>query len=163
MSARILTGTMACWLLLCAGPLAASCDSGSVRQALPVRDGVLAPLSAELGAGPALPMIQPALLASAESESLALDRVLLRQRLARCIDDEFAGYVPRTEFDNTPYRFNMDSGKRFTADEFDAWMKRRGIRIAKGKAEPEAAAAPEAGTLGAQAAPQPAVVTQQPR
>lgn len=31
------------------------------------------------------------------------------------------------------YRFNMtQDGRRMTADEFDAWMKARGIRVAKG-------------------------------
>lgn len=41
-----------------------------------------------------------------------------------------AAYVPKTAYDNSPYRFN--AGKRFTAAEFDAWMKSRGIRVAKG-------------------------------
>lgn len=44
-----------------------------------------------------------------------------------------ADYKPRTEHDNTPYRFNMEQdGKRMSADEFDAWMKARGVRVAKG-------------------------------
>ncbi|MDZ4116370.1 MAG: hypothetical protein U1C54_10185 [Xanthomonadaceae bacterium] len=42
-----------------------------------------------------------------------------------------AAYVPKTAYDNSPYRFN--AGARFTAEEFDAWMKSRGIRVAKGK------------------------------
>ncbi|HEY5852461.1 MAG TPA: hypothetical protein VIT62_17070 [Lysobacter sp.] len=52
-------------------------------------------------------------------------------------------YKPKTEFDNTPYRFNMhQNGKKMTAEEFDAWMKARGIRVAKGApgAQPAAAA-----------------------
>lgn len=50
-----------------------------------------------------------------------------------------AAYVPKTAYDNSPYRFN--AGKRFTAAEFDAWMQSRGIRVAKGKpaAGPDAA------------------------
>lgn len=37
------------------------------------------------------------------------------------------------------YRFNMtQSGKRMTADQFDAWMKAHGIRVAKGAAKPAA-------------------------
>ena len=45
-----------------------------------------------------------------------------------------AGYQPRTAFDNTPYRFDMSqNGRRMTAEEFDAWMKARGIRVATGK------------------------------
>jgi len=44
------------------------------------------------------------------------------------------GYVKQTEFDNSPYRFNMSQdGRRMTAEEFDAWMKSKGIRVAKGK------------------------------
>jgi hypothetical protein len=45
-----------------------------------------------------------------------------------------ATYKPKTKHDNTPYRFNMEqNGKRMSADEFDAWMKSRGVRVAKGK------------------------------
>ena len=51
-----------------------------------------------------------------------------------------AAYKPKTEFDNTPWRFDMtQNGKRMTADEFDAWMKSRGVRVVKG---PPAIAAP---------------------
>lgn len=54
-----------------------------------------------------------------------------------------ATYQPKTEHDNTPYRFNMEQGgKRMTADEFDAWMKARGVRVAKGAPAAGAAAAP---------------------
>src|SRR5690606_39736700 len=68
-----------------------------------------------------------------------------------------ATYKPRTEFDNTPWRFNMNqNGERMTADAFAAWMEAKGVRVAKGRApvaaaEGEAAAgdpahqAPEAG------------------
>ena len=49
-----------------------------------------------------------------------------------------AAYKPQTQYDNTPWRFNMSqNGKRMTAEEFDAWMKARGVRVAKGaKAAP---------------------------
>lgn len=53
-----------------------------------------------------------------------------------------SGYVPKTKYDNTPWRFDMNqNGKRMTAEEFDAWMKAKGIRIATGK--PAAAALDE--------------------
>ena len=53
-----------------------------------------------------------------------------------------ANYKPRTEHDNTPWRFNMEQGgKRMSADQFDAWMKSKGVRVAKG-----AAAAPTTAT-----------------
>ncbi|MFP7722666.1 hypothetical protein [Lysobacter sp. A3-1-A15] len=44
-----------------------------------------------------------------------------------------AAYQPKTEFDNTPWRFDMNqNGKRMTADEFSAWMKSKGVRVARG-------------------------------
>jgi hypothetical protein len=52
-------------------------------------------------------------------------------------------YQPKTEFDNTPWRFNMEqNGKRMTADEFTAWMEARGVRVAKGAARPVGAQNP---------------------
>ena len=43
-------------------------------------------------------------------------------------------YQPKTEHDNSPWRFDMSqNGRRMTADEFDAWMKAKGIRVATGK------------------------------
>lgn len=39
------------------------------------------------------------------------------------------------------YRFMMSNGdKKMSADEFDAWMKANGIRVAKGSAQDRAAA-----------------------
>lgn len=53
-----------------------------------------------------------------------------------------AAYKPRTKHDNTPYRFNMEQGgKRMTADQFDAWMKSKGVRVAKGPATTAASTA----------------------
>lgn len=52
-------------------------------------------------------------------------------------------YKPATEHDNTPWRFDMSQGgKRMTADEFDAWMKSRGVRVV-GRKDAAEAAAPE--------------------
>lgn len=43
-------------------------------------------------------------------------------------------YVPKTQHDNSPWRFDMSqNGRRMTPDEFDAWMKAKGIRVATGK------------------------------
>ena len=51
--------------------------------------------------------------------------------------------VPRTAHDNSSYRFDMtQNGRRMTAEEFGAWMKARGIRVATGRpagGEPAAA------------------------
>jgi hypothetical protein len=52
-----------------------------------------------------------------------------------------AAYKPRTEFDNTPWRFDMNqNGQRMTADAFAAWMESKGVRVAKGAPKPVAAA-----------------------
>lgn len=55
-------------------------------------------------------------------------------------------YVPQTEFDNTPHRFNMtQDGKQMSADDFDAWMRSRGYRVAKGAPPADCPNAPPAG------------------
>jgi hypothetical protein len=59
-------------------------------------------------------------------------------------------YVPKTQHDNTPWRFDMNqNGRRMTAEEFDAWMKAKGIRVATGK--PGASTAPAAAPAAAKA------------
>ena len=76
------------------------------------------------------------LLGTAPTERLSLSAVLLRRQLGACGPaDEFAGYVPKTEHDNTPWRFNAGEGKRLSAAEFDAWMKSRGVRVARGRGD----------------------------
>ena len=45
-----------------------------------------------------------------------------------------AQYKPRTQQPADANRFYMEqNGKRMSAEEFDAWMKSRGIRVATGK------------------------------
>ncbi len=67
----------------------------------------------------------------------------VRQPVATPATSAAAGYVPRTAHDNSPYRFDMtQNGRRMTAEEFAAWMKARGIRVATGK--PAGTAAPDA-------------------
>ncbi|MGY0618634.1 hypothetical protein [Lysobacter sp. A378] len=57
-----------------------------------------------------------------------------------------AAYKPRTEFDNTPWRFNMNqNGEQMTADAFAAWMESKGVRVAKGAAPKPVAAVPVSG------------------
>ena len=89
------------------------------------------------------------MLAQAFDESQTVDQVLLRLRIEACRDVAMstapgASSTPgtirrrtsrRPQFDNTPWRFDMNqNGKRMTADEFDAWMKARGVRVAQGRA-----------------------------
>jgi hypothetical protein len=104
-------------------------------------------------------------LSQAFDESQSLDQVLLRIRIEGCQNvatatpapsvvspDDPAAYKPRTEFDNTPWRFNMSqNGKNMTADEFSAWMKSRGVRVARGAA-PAVPATDAPGTVPAPAA-----------
>jgi hypothetical protein len=61
-------------------------------------------------------------------------------------------YVPKTQHDNTPWRFDMNqNGRRMTAEEFDAWMKAKGIRVATGKPGTSAPAAAPAAPAAAKA------------
>ena len=138
----------------------------------PLHGGVIAPVAAELAdAGNPLG-IPGSVLGQAFDASQSLDQVLLRIRIAACRDvavvvpapgvldpADPAAYKPRTEFDNTPWRFNMSqNGKNMTADEFSAWMKSRGVRVARGAAPaaPAAPAATEATATGATATEAPA-------
>lgn len=133
-----------------------ACNS-SVLPAIPVRPTLTAPLAIELA--PASMQIgnSAGVLGQAFDEAFSVDSVLLRIKLEGCRAtayaapansagkaDDPAAYKPRTEFDNTPWRFNMSqNGKNMTADEFAAWMTSRGVRVAKGGTRaPVAAEAP---------------------
>ncbi len=138
-------------LVLCCLPLASLaqtsgiCTSG-LMVATPVRPALLSPVAIELSPITTQLAAGSGVLAQAFDEALSVDNVLLRIRQEGCraianarpagsvVDpNDPAAYKPKTEFDNTPWRFNMtQNGKRMTADEFDAWMKTRGVRIAKG-------------------------------
>ena len=145
--------------------------------ALPVQPTVLPALAPELTA-PSHQLGAPTgVLAQAFDETQSIDNVLFRIKLEGCkplanalpaakpadgvIDA--SSYKPQTQFDNTPWRFDMNqNGKRMTAEEFDAWMKARGVRVAKGNgnaapavtpATPTPSAAPVGSPPGTQAAP----------
>ncbi|CAN5670316.1 hypothetical protein BH23PSE2_BH23PSE2_09510 [soil metagenome] len=131
---------------------AVDCATIAASQGQPVRATVLAPVATELAAPSYQLGAHSGVLAHAYDESQSLDQVLLRLRIEGCrtvaratpapasvptlIDPKDPSvYQPKTEFDNTPWRFDMNqNGKRMTADEFDAWMSARGIRIVGGKA-----------------------------
>lgn len=123
-----------------AGPCAATSAGG-----LPVQPTLVAPLAPELAAPTHQLGAPTGVLAQAFDEALAVDNVLLRQRIENCLAlaratpatapalPGSAAYKPQTQYDNTPWRFDMSqNGKRMTAEEFDAWMKARGVRVAKG-------------------------------
>ena len=135
-----------------AGNCAALGSSG-----LPVQPTLVAPLSPELTAPTHQLGAPTGVLAQAFDDALAVDNVLLRQRLESCLalakatpatspalpsSSNPAAYKPQTQYDNTPWRFDLSqNGKRMTAEEFDAWMKARGVRVAKG-AQPATPAPP---------------------
>ena len=120
-----------------------ACTALARSAAAPVTLPALAP---ELTA-PSMQLGSPTgVLAQAFDQTQSVDAVLLRLRIDKCRaaamstqPGQFspgmdpASYKPQTAFDNTPWRFDMNqNGKRMTADEFDAWMKARGVRVAKG-------------------------------
>lgn len=159
------------FLLACGVAQAQSANCGtSVPQALPVRPTMLAPISSEMSTTTSQLGAPSGVLAQAYDEAMSVDLVLLRLRVegcnvanatpARAVDpNDPSVYKPKTAFDNTPWRFDMNqNGKRMTADEFDAWMKARGVRIAGRKSNTiaPAAAVPAADGKAAPAATTPA-------
>ena len=135
----------------------ANCSLATAPRALAIQPTVLPALSPELTVPRHQLGAPTGVLAQAFDESQSVDNVLFRLKLEGCrsianaapaaspakgvIDP--ATYKPQTQFDNTPWRFDMNqNGKRMTAEEFDQWMKSRGVRVAKGAG----AAAPAATT-----------------
>ena len=139
---------------------AGNCSALSSSTGLPMQATVLAPIAPELTAPRHQLGAPTGVLSQALDEALSVDNVLLRMRIESCqiakatpattpgmpSSTDPAAYKPLTEFDNTPWRFDMNqNGKRMTADEFSAWMKSKGVRVAKGAppvAMPATATAP---------------------
>ena len=123
---------------------APDCSSKYVPQPLPLRATALPPLSAELPASGRQLGSPDGVLAYSSNEAQSVDRVLARLRFEGCPQaSAAAAYVPKTKWDNTPYRFNAGgNGKKFTADDFDAWMKANGIHVSKGAPQPAPPADP---------------------
>jgi len=142
---------------------AANCPPASSVQ--PLRPTILAPVASELAMIGSMPGTPNGVLSHNVDASESVDQVLLRIRVESCQNmatatpvpgavnpNDPAAYKPRTEFDNTPWRFNMSqNGKKMTADEFSAWMAARGVRVARG-----AGAAAATGTTPAQVGTVPA-------
>lgn len=135
---------------------AVDCSIRPMTQALPIRPTVIAPIASELTPASSQLGAPGSVLSQAYDEAQSVDQVLLRLRIEGCRNvamaipapsgldpNDPATYKKRTEFDNAPWRFDMSqNGKRMTADEFSAWMKARGVRVARGAA-PAATAVPE--------------------
>ena len=138
--------------------LAATCPPASTVQ--PLRPTVLAPVASELAMIGSMPGTPNGVLSHNADTTESVDEVLLRIRIESCQDvatatpvpgvvnpNDPAAYKPRTQFDNTPWRFNMSqNGKKMTADEFSAWMAARGVRVARGAGTAAATPTP-AGTV----------------
>jgi hypothetical protein len=124
-----------------------------------VRPTVLTPVAA--GFAVVNPQLgsQRGVLAPDYDETQSVDNVLWRLKVEGCrslaaapaATATPAGYVKKTEFDNTPYRFNMtQNGRRMTADDFDAWLQANGYSAGR-RGDPHAPQ-PAPGAAGAAAA-----------
>ncbi|GAA5080947.1 hypothetical protein [Lysobacter panacisoli] len=147
---RALMGLSLCLLAGAAQAQSAQCGSLAAPKALPIRPTVVAPIAPELVA-PSHQLGAPTgVLSQAFDEALAVDQVLFRLRVEGCqvakalpaattpsampSATDPAAYKPKTQYDNTPWRFDMNqNGKRMTAEEFDAWMKAKGVRVVKAR------------------------------
>ena len=152
--------------VLAAPGLAQAMDCSASPATQPLRPTVLAPVANELASLGTMLGAPDGVLADSPDASQSVDQVLLRIRIESCqnmatiapapgvIDpNDPAAYKPRTQYDNTPWRFNMSqNGKKMTADEFSAWMKARGVRVARG-AGAAATPAQDPVTAPAQATP----------
>lgn len=156
---RIVVSSLLAFCVIPAANAVQNCAASALTAPLGSTQNKLSPVASELFAY-TNPLGAPSgVLAHAYDEAQSVDRVLLRMRVQACQNvamampvpnvaspNDPAAYKPKTEFDNTPWRFDMtQNGKRMTADEFDAWMKSRGVRVVKGPpavAVPAAVAAP---------------------
>jgi len=153
---RVLAAVLFSLTFAPAAMAATGCPAGLAPAPLQVAGTSVAPVATELASRGSQLGMPAGVLAPGADPGQSLDRVLLRLRIEGCRNvasalpaapaaaspNDPVAYKPQTEFDNTPWRFDMSQGgKRMTADEFDAWMKARGVRVARGAAPAPAAAA----------------------
>ena len=151
---------------LLAPGFAQAMNCATTTAAQPLRPIMLAPVASELSLVGSQLGWANGVLSQNTDESQSVDQVLLRIRIESCMAtmmavpavDNPAAYKPRTQYDNTPWRFNMtQNGKNMTADEFAAWMTSRGVRVARGTAAAPAIPVPaQDGTLPSTSSPAPA-------
>ncbi|MBD9478287.1 hypothetical protein [Pseudoxanthomonas sp. PXM02] len=156
---RHVFASVLCIAAIPAAHAAPDCSGSLVPPPLKTPATVIAPVAPEFTAAATQLGAPSGVLAShAFDESQSVDRVLMRLRIEGCRNiakalpaapttaaatASPAAYQPKTAHDNTPWRFDMSqNGKRMTADEFDAWMKSRGVRVVKAPGAPAAAPAP---------------------
>ena len=160
--------TIITFLLVGAAPgFAQAVDCAATPPSTPLQPTLIAPVANPLAVSHLQLGAPGGVLSQAYDETQSLDQVLLRMRIETCQNvasitpapsvvspENPAAYKPRTEFDNTPWRFNMSqNGKNMTADEFSAWMKSRGVRVARGAAPAAASTADVPDESAALAAP----------
>ncbi len=150
--------------LVPAAQAAVDCSVKASSAPLPLPATAIAPVAGELALRNVQLGMPAGVLTGSYDANQSVDSVLQRLRIESCQDvakvmpgapaiapNDPAAYKPATEFDNTPWRFDMSQGgKRMTAEEFDAWMKARGVRVVK--ARPAPAAAPAAAAPSVEAA-----------
>jgi rare lipoprotein A len=115
--------------------------------------GCFLPAGAQPGVNISVVAPEMAVVTSADPYCQSVDQVLARLRAPV---PAAGAYKPLTKDDNSPWRFDMSqNGRRMTADEFDAWMKAKGIRVATGKpaVTPASETAAPAGTATTTDAP----------
>ncbi|MGY0561626.1 hypothetical protein ACW7G2_13010 [Luteimonas sp. A277] len=146
-------------VLLAAAPFlvnASECSRAAPAVAAAIAaPAMLAPVAPELVAPSYRLGGHGGVLARAYGEEQSLDQVLQRLRVEACsglamaapqagvaaVADP-AAYIKQTEFDNTPYRFNMtQGGQRMTADDFDAWLQANGYSAGR-RVDPNAPVTP---------------------
>lgn len=134
---------------------AVDCSPAAVaRQPVALPSTSAPALAVELDARNAQLGMPSGVLSSIATPEQSLDAVLQRLRIEGCRNisaalpaapapaatavNDPAAYQPQTAFDNTPWRFDMSqNGKRMTAEEFDAWMKARGVRVVQARKAPD--------------------------
>ncbi|MBL8255829.1 MAG: hypothetical protein JNJ62_04445 [Pseudoxanthomonas mexicana] len=158
---RHVLASVLCIVAIPAAHAAPDCTGSLVSPPFKAPATVIAPVAPEFTAAATQLGAPSGVLAShAFDESQSVDRVLMRLRIEGCRNvarampaataptaaaaaTSSAAYQPKTAHDNSPWRFDMSqNGKRMTADEFDAWMKSRGVRVVKAPGAPAAAPAP---------------------
>lgn len=151
---RIASAAVLALALVPAAHAAVDCSVNAGAAPLPLPATAIAPVASELFTRNSQLGMPAGVLTSNYEQAQSLDSVLQRLRIEGCQNvakvmpgapviapNDPAAYKPQTEFDNTPWRFDMSqNGKRMTAEEFDAWMKARGVRVVKARPVPAAAA-----------------------
>jgi hypothetical protein len=136
--------------LLVSATASAAVDCAALKPVAPAQTNALQlnPIAEELAA-PSAQIGSGVGFSQLFSDGVTVDLALSRAKHHECRALAAAtqplptsgGYQPKPG-DATAWRFDMtQNGKRMTADEFDAWMKARGVRVVQGPPKPVQAAA----------------------